>query len=390
MTQTFDILIIGAGVHGTSLAFHLSKRGVKVAVLEKNFLAAGATGRSSGLVRMHYDLEQEAALAWESFQWFRDWKERVGDNPACGFTRTGFLQIAKREHVEALKANTQMLQRVGIPALLVTAEDVKRLAPQFVTDDFDFAAYEPESGYADPVSTATSLMNAAKAQGAVFVQDCQVISIKISGGKVTGLLTTRGEFSAPTIVNAAGAWAKRVCQMAGLDLPLGTWSHDVMFVVRPPEVHLPHPTVIDFPNSMYFRPEGGLTLVGLEDGNPLNEDPDGDTDHARKGFVEKAIDRICMRVPLMERGGLHSAHGGYDGITPDQHPALGPIGPDGFWLDCGFSGTGFKISPAVGLCMSEWILDGASKTVDVSAFTPTRFAAGVHLVSENPYESIWR
>ncbi|MBC6941063.1 MAG: FAD-binding oxidoreductase, partial [Anaerolineae bacterium] len=104
----------------------------------------------------------------------------------------------------------------------------------------------------------------------------------------------------------------------------------------------------------------------------------------------RAVDRLCKRVPLMERGGLHSAHSGYDGITPDQHPAIGPIGPEGFWLDCGFSGTGFKISPAVGLCLAEWILDGAPKTVDISAFTPTRFAQGIRLVSEHPYESIWR
>ena len=388
MTQTFDLLLLGGGAHGASLAYHLSKRGVKVAVLEKSHIAAGATGRSSGLVRMHYDLEQEAALAWESFQWFRDWKERVGGE--SGFTRTGFLQLVKREHVGALKANTAMLQRLGIPTMLVTADDVKRLAPFLATDDFDLAAYEPESGYADPVSTATAFMSAARANGAVFVQDCQVTGIRVRSGKIEGVDTSKGSYSAPIVVNAAGAWSRQICGMVGLDLPLGTWSHDVMFVVRPPELRRPHPTVIDFPNSMYFRPEGGLTLVGLEDGNPLDESPDGDSDHARAGFVDRAIDRLCQRVPLMERGGLHSAHGGYDSITPDQHPALGPIGPEGFWLDCGFSGTGFKISPATGLCMAEWILDGAPKTVDISIFTPTRFAKGVHLVSEHPYESIWR
>jgi len=388
MSPTFDLLLLGGGAHGASLAYHLSKRGVRVAVLEKSHIAAGATGRSSGLVRMHYDLEQEAALAWESFQWFRDWKERVGGD--SGFTRTGFLQLVKREHVEALKANTAMLQRLGVPTMLVTADDVKRLAPFLVTDDFDLAAYEPESGYADPVSTATSFMSAAKSNGAVFVQDCLVTGIRVKSGRVEGVDTSKGQYSAPIVVNAAGAWARQVCAMAGVDVPLGTWSHDVMFVQRPPELRLPHPTVIDFPNSMYFRPEGGLTLVGLEDGNPLDESPEGATDHARAGFVERAIDRLCQRIPLMERGGLHSAHGGYDGITPDQHPALGPIGPDGFWLDCGFSGTGFKISPAVGLCMSEWILDGAPKTVDISLFTPTRFEKGIHLVSEHPYESIWR
>lgn len=389
MTHTFDLLIIGGGIHGASLAFHLANRGLKLAVLEKNVIASGATGRSSGLVRMHYDLEAEARLAWESFQWFRDWQARVGAHP-CGFTRTGFIQLVKRQDVEALKGTTAMLQRVGIPAMLVTADDVKRLAPGFLTDDFDLAAYEPESGYADPVSAANAFMTAARARGAVLVQDCAVTGITLQSGRVTGAATTQGNYSAPIVVNAAGAWARRVCEMAGLDLPLGTWSHDVMFVHRPPELRLPHPTVIDFPNSMYFRPEGGLTLVGLEDGNPLDESPDNDSDHAHAGFVERAIERLCRRVPPMERGGLHSAHGGCDSITPDQHPALGPIGPQGFWLDTGFSGTGFKISPAVGLCLSEWILDGAPKTVDISIFTPTRFAEGRQLTGEHPYESLWR
>jgi sarcosine oxidase subunit beta len=389
MTQTYDILIIGGGIHGASLAFHLSARGVKVAVLEKSAIASGATGRASGLVRMHYDLEQEAALAWESFLWFRDWKDRVGPDP-CGFTRTGFVQIVEPELEGTLRKVIQMHQRIGIAAIEVNAADVKRIAPGFYTDDFNIASYEPESGYADPASTATSLMNAARARGATFMQDCTVTGITVSGGKVTGVTSTKGDYSAPLIVNATGAWAPNICKMVGLDLPLSTWQHDVMFVVRPPELRVPHPTVIDFPNSMYFRPEGGLTLVGLEDGNPLGESPDGDTDHARKGFVERAIERICKRIPAMENGGLHSAHGGYDGITPDQHPAIGPIGPEGFWLDTGFSGTGFKIGPATGLCVAEWILDGAPKTVDVTVFTPHRFAEGKHLVAEHPYKSMWR
>ncbi|MBC7228476.1 MAG: FAD-binding oxidoreductase [Thermoflexales bacterium] len=390
MTTTFDILIIGGGVHGASLAFHLAGRGVRVAVLERKFVAAGATGRSSGLVRMHYDLEAEARLAWVSFGYFRDWARRVGgEGPDCGFTRTGFIQIVEREHAEALKANVHMHQRIGIPSLLVTADDVKRLAPSFATDDFDLAAYEPESGYADPTSTAQSLMSAARVRGAVLMQDCPVTGIRVQGGRVTGVVTPRGEFSAPVVVNAAGAWAGEVCRMAGLDLPLSTWRHETMFAHRPPEI-LTHPTVIDFPNSMYFRPEtGGLTLVGLEDGNLLGLPP-ADDEYVRPDFVERAGERICRRIPPMVHGGVHSAQVGYDGITPDQHPALGPLGPEGFWLDCGFSGTGFKIAPAVGLCLSEWILDGAPRTVDITVFSPTRFLEGRTLRGEHPYENIWR
>ncbi len=391
MSNTADVIIIGAGVQGASLAFHLARRGVKPIVLEKRFIAAGATGRSSGLVRMHYDVRQDSELAWQSFLYFRNWKDRVGGSGAeCGFTRTGFIQLVAPADVETLKANVAMHQEIGIPALLIKADDVKRLTPSFITDDVDLAAFEPESGYADPTGTAAALMAAAREKGARLFQDCVVNGILVQSGKVTGVSTSQGEFSAPIVVNAAGAWAGRINEMAGLNLPFDTWRHDTMFVVRPLQVGPYHPTVIDFANEMYFRPEGGLTLVGLEDGNPLGESPDGDADHARPGFVERAIDRICRRIPVMENGSLHSAHGGYDGITPDQHPMLGQAGPDGFYLDCGFSGTGFKTAPAVGLCMSELILDGQAKTVDISIFTPQRFAQGKMITGEHAYSSIWK
>ena len=168
MSNTADIIIIGGGVQGTSLAFHLSQRGVQVTVLEKQFVGAGATGRSSGLVRMHYGTEVDSRLAWESFRFFTNWKNLVGGE--CGFTRTGFIQIVKREAEAALRANVAMHQKIGIPSLIITAEDVKRLAPAFRTDDFEIAAYEPESGYAMPSDTANALMNVARDRGARLVQ----------------------------------------------------------------------------------------------------------------------------------------------------------------------------------------------------------------------------
>jgi sarcosine oxidase subunit beta len=389
MNNNADVIIIGAGIHGASLAFHLTRRGMKPIVLERRFLAAGATGRSSGLVRMHYDFEPESRLAWSSFQYFRNWKEIVGGD--CGFTRTGFLQLVRTEYEDHLKANVAMHQRIGIPSLLVRSEDVRRLAPAFRTDDFCFAAYEPESGYADPNSATASFMQIARERGAQLIQECQVTDILMSNGKIKGVETNKGAFSAPIVVNAAGPWAAEVGRMAGLDLPIDTWRHDTMFVRRPTELGPSHPTVIDDINAMYFRPEtGGLTLVGLEDENPIGESPDGDTDHAKPGFVERAVDRICLRIPSMEQASLHSAHGGYDGITPDQRAILGPAGLEGFYLACGFSGTGFKIGPAVGACMSELILDGKATTVDISPFSLNRFAEGKPLKGEHGYDSIWR
>lgn len=387
-SRTADAIIIGGGVHGASLAFHLAERGLKPLVLERRFLAAEATGRSSGLVRMHYDLEPESRLAWASFQYFRDWEERVGGK--CGFTRTGFLQIVKREHEGQLRANVAMHQRVGIPALMVTAGDARRITPGLFTEDFEIAAYEPESGYADPSSTARSLMEAAQRQGARLVQDCRVTGISTRSGSVTGVESSQGDFSAPIVVNAAGAWAARVAALVGLELPVDTWRHDTMFIRRPDALRREHPAVIDFQNEMYFRPETGrLTLVGLEDGNPIGEDPEGQDERARPGFVERAIERICRRFPGMEHGSLHSAHGGYDGITPDQRAILDQAGPDGFYLVCGFSGTGFKIAPAVGACMAERIVDGQASTVEISPFTLDRFSSGKKLEGEHGYENVW-
>lgn len=389
MDTTSDVIIIGGGIHGASLAFHLAEKGVKSLILEKKFLAAGATGRSSGIVRMHYDLEIESRLAWISFKYFREWGEIVGGN--SGFTRTGFLQLIGPESVDQLQANTQMHQDLGIPSLIIDGQDVRRLAPYFYVEDIEIAAYEPESGYADPSSCAAAFMEAARAKGGKLIQDCEVRNLLLQGERISGVQTDKGDFAAPIVVNAAGAWAKMIGNMVGLNLPITTWQHDTMFIRRPKGLRSDHPTAIDFPNSMYFRPEtGGLTLVGLEDGSNPGEDPDSSTEDSKPGFVDRAVERICKRIPGMIDGSLHSSHGGYDGITPDQRAILGEAGPDGFYLVCGFSGTGFKIAPAVGLCMAELIVDQKFTTADLSSFNLRRFSDGKLLNGEHAYESIWR
>jgi sarcosine oxidase subunit beta len=352
-------------------------------------MAIGATGRSSGLVRMHYDLAQESQLAWLSFHYFYDWRRRVGGD--CGFTRTGFLQFVAPGREELLKANVAMHQQIGIPTFVIEQDDIRRLAPYFKVDDVQAAAYEPESGYGDAYAATASFMDAARKMGARLVQECTVTGIEVVGGKVRGVETSQGKFAASIVVNCAGPWAGVVGKMADLEVPLTTWQHDTMMVRRPPELGPSHPTVIDDGLDIYFRPEtGGLTLVGLEDNSILGEDPDTSTEYARPGFVEQAIDRLCLRMPDMERGSLQSAHGGYDGLTPDQRPILGAAGPEGFFLQCGMSGTGFKIAPAVGACMAELIAEGESKLMDISPFALQRFEDGNLLKGEHDYGVIWK
>ncbi len=391
MTDTADVIIIGAGVHGTSLAFHLAERGTSVIVLERAWIGAGATGRSSGLVRMHYDLLAETKLAWASFPYFTDWAQRVGGE--CGFTNTGFLWLEHGEGEARVQANVDSHRALGIDTTLVQADDIARLAPAMALDGDEVAAYEPASGYADPSVSATGFMRAAKAMGARLVQGAEVTSITTSddGTRVTGVGTTVGDFAAPIVVNAAGPWAAGVGAMVGLDVPVTVWRHDTGYIGVPVAAPRPIPVVIDNARSMYIRPEGGeLLLIGLEDGSIIGGSPDRDTATAEPGFSDVVTDRIVRRLPALADGTFRAAHSGQDGLTPDQRSILGQAGPDGFYLDCGHSGTGFKTAPAIGLGMAELILDGAATSVDIAPFGPARFAEGRLLVGEHGGTPIWR
>jgi sarcosine oxidase subunit beta len=389
MTQTYDAIVIGAGVMGASIAFHLAERGLKVAILERKVTASGATGHSSGLVRMHYDLAAESELTFKSYQlYFSQWKERVGGE--CGFNNTGFIQINSREEEDKLRGNVANQQRLGINTSVITAKEVKELFPDLVTDHFDYAAFEPDSGYADATLTTNSFIDAAKRHGAALIQNCEVIAIRTAGGKVTGVNTTNGAFDAPIVVNAAGAWAKQVAILTDLQVPIETWTHDVAFLHRPPSLGK-IPATIDLALECYFRPEGSsLILAAGVDESMRNDAPDEEDQTPTPTFLEKLIDIMVQRIPKIEQSGLHSIHVGRDGITPDQRAIYSGTDLGGFYLACGLSGTGFKTSPAAGASMAELILDGAPKTVDITPFRFSRFAEGKLLEGEYGYGNIWK
>ena len=204
MIETADVIVVGAGVQGASLAFHLARRSARVLVLERGAVGAGATGRSSGFVRMHYDLESESRLAWASFPYFRDWPSLVGAGD-CGFVRTGYLQLVPPELADHLRANVAMQQHVGIDTRVVGPADVAKLVPGAMIDDVTVGAYEAESGYADPYGTAAGFLAAARAAGARVIPGCRVDSVVVDGDAVVGVDTDRGRFGSPVVVDAAGA-----------------------------------------------------------------------------------------------------------------------------------------------------------------------------------------
>lgn len=390
MSEIADIVVVGAGVQGASLAFHLARRGADVLVLERETVASGATGRSSGFVRMHYDLESESRLAFLSFPYYLAWNEIVGAGD-CGFVRTGFLEIVPPDQADNLRANVEMHRRIGIDTCTVGADEVAELCPGIVTDDVVVAAYEPGSGYADPTGTASGFLAAARRLGARVVQGRSVTSILVEGERVVGVDTDAGAVSARIVVDVAGAWAGILAETAGVDVPIATWRHDTAYFGLPSGRKADFPIVIDEINGDYFRPEGAeLMLVGLEAGNEIGGSPDRPLLGLHEGSVDGMIEGICRRVPWMEAGTLRTAHGGQDGITPDQKMILGAAGPDGLYLVCGMSGTGFKTAPAIGATMTELILDGHTTTADISDFSPGRFAAGRPIQPEHSYGMIWR
>lgn len=390
---TADVIIVGAGVEGASLALHLVRRGASVVVLERSVVAAGATGRSSGFVRMHYDLELEARLAWASYPYFAEWADRVGEGDP-GFVQTGFLQLVPAAVADALRANVAAHRRIGIPTEVLGPAEVALLVPGIATDDVVAAAYEPKSGYADPTGTTAGFLGAARRAGARFVGGCRVTALAIDGHRVVGVESDRGRFAAPIVVIAGGAWSAELAATAGVTVPVEAWRHDTAYFGLPGGHRADLPIVIDHAQEVYFRPEGrDLLLVGLEAGNVIGGSPDRPMEALAGSTVEAMVERVCRRLPWMADGDFRTAHGGQDGITPDQRAILGPVGaagPDGLWLDCGFSGTGFKIAPAVGASLAEWILDGRPATVDITPFALSRFAEGRLLVGEHPYEALWR
>jgi glycine/D-amino acid oxidase-like deaminating enzyme len=384
MTQTADVVVVGGGVNGISIAYALAARGVKVALVEKGALASGASGRSSALVRMHYTNEEDARLAFASFPVFRNWAELMG-GPAV-FTHTGFVNVVAPQYAENLRRNVEMLKGLGVNTSALTGAELKELQPFANVEDVGAAAYEPDSGYANPAETVEGFRRRAVELGARILQWTAVTRVIRQESRVTGVETSAGRIDAGSVIVAAGAWSKRLCEELGLALPARPKAIDTVAVTRPPELGTGHMVFIDNVLGNYFRPEGGgLTLVGI----PCQEwdiDPDTLGTGLPPGAADVGAHLLMHRIPAMERATLARGYRAFDGYSPDRHAILGRVdGIDGLYLATAFSGSGFKIAPAVGMCMAELVTEGRAKTVDIEAFSLRRFAEGRAIEGPNPY-----
>lgn len=383
MMQTADAVIIGAGVMGTSTAFQLTQRGLtRVVVLEKSTVAAGSSGKSSALVRMHYTFLPEARLAFASLPWFAEWEDRVGGR--CGFTKTGFIRIAPPDKTAQLQRTVERLQQIGINTRLVSSGELRDLDAEINDQDIEVAAYEPDSGYADGYSTAQAFMAAARRQGATLQQGVAVCNFLQQGGRITGVETDSGTISTPLVISTAGPWSGPLLQRIGVDLPLLPSRHQIMILDRPPDV--PHAMTYIAPDSLYFRPDAaGTTLVGYGPGED-GADPDRYRDSVDEQTQIEGSARVAARYPGLQRAGMRRGYAGCYTVTPDGKMIVDKApGVEGLVIGAGFSGTGFKISPAIGIALAELATQGQATTVDVAPFSALRFSEGRMLRSSYEY-----
>lgn len=387
MARTYDVIIIGGGIVGCSTAFQLAQRGLDVAIFEKDAIGAGPSGRSSAIIRQHYSNELTARMALYSLGVFQNFEERVGGE--CGFVQTGFVMLASAKDREGLAANVAMQQSVGVRTELVTPERLKEIMPALNTDELVAAAYEAESGYADPYLTVTSYATAARRKGVKIYQNTMVKSINFDGRKVTGINTDSERFDAPIVLNCAGPWGARVAELAGVEVPINSCRVQVAFFRRPKGYEADHPVVADFTQATYFRSEtGGLTLVGLIDPAEADAvvDPDRFNENTDMDFVLDVGERLIERFPAMEESETAKGYASLYDITPDWHPVVDELIPgSGLYICAGFSGHGFKLAPATGVMTADLITGASDPEFDPSMFRLSRYAEKAEVRGQYEY-----
>lgn len=388
--RSYDAVVIGAGVIGASIALHLARAGLRrVVVLERAGLCSGNTRKSGALVRTHYTNLPEARLALASLRYFQDWASAVGGT--CGFRRTGFAILVAGPNVERLRRNVARLQGIGVNTRVVGGADLRELQPHLLAEEELAAAYEPESGYADPVATTTSLMAAAQALGVELREGTPATAIKTTadGARAAGVDTAAGFVPSPVVVCAANVWSPPLLRTAGVEVPIRPHRAQVAFFQRPGALGAGHLTLVDTVLGVYTRPHGAdLTLGGLSDWPAgAAPDPDGYDEGNDRGFAEALIGRLGQRLPPLAQAAYAGGHAGLYDLSPDTRPVLDQVpSVEGLYVAVGFSGTGFKIAPAVGLGLAELVTTGEATSVDLAPFRFTRFAEGQPLIGADEYE----
>ena len=363
-----DIVIIGGGVHGASLAFHLARqRAGKVVLLEKHHLASGPTAKSGTLIRPLFVVRAYIQLVLEATEMFENWEEEVGSSP--GFVQNGFLRISRSLEPALLGGDLELMKGLGAPFEVLKRGDLSECAYSSKYREEEVGLFFPRGGFADPVLTTLSLARAAEGLGAEVCEGVSVTGFRVEQGRIEAVETNRGPINTRMVVNCAGAWGHRVASLAGLELPIEVHRQPTCLFDRPEELRVGAPILSDGVNRVYMREIGGRLMRSAPFGwlvDPTDPDAYDETiDREQIPLIRKALEN---RTPTMSRAACYGGFSAVYDMTPDGHPIIGDFPEvEGFWCNCGWSGNGFAGAPALGRHLANLILEGSSK-VDLSRF----------------------
>jgi sarcosine oxidase, subunit beta len=377
-TRSPDVLIIGGGVIGCSIAYHLTQRGCrKVVVVERHTIGSGSTAKAAGGIRQQFSCEANVRLAMYSVDFFEHFHERLALPPEAGgvdFHQIGYLfLLSTQEAFTTFERSAALQQRLGLPVEVLTPEQVRSRWPWLSVNDIVGATYCPTDGYGSPHEVMQAFATQARRLGASFVEGADVSAITRKAARIMTVETNRGSFSPGIVIICAGAWSGELGRLAGVEIPVQPLRR--MCFVTDPFDAIPHdaPMTIEMPNTFHFRPEGAGFMLGTSD----QDEPYGFNTMMNWQWLSRVVEDAVKRVPVFEQARIHHGWAGLYETSPDHNAILGPIpGVENLLVATGFSGHGVMQSPATGMIMSEFILDGKAHTIDVSDLGIERFSTG--------------
>jgi glycine/D-amino acid oxidase-like deaminating enzyme len=388
MSESADVVIVGGGIEGAAAAWALSQRGVTdVFVAERNSVGSGMTGKSSGIVRCHYGVSSLAAMAAVGLEVFEKADEIFGTD--IGFRQTGYVVGVGEPNVDSLRKSLSAQRAVGVQTEEIDHCNVAAMWPFADLTPFAAFGWESRGGYGDAYLTAQAFAASARAAGVRIRQGATVTELVVDGDAVTGVrLADGGTVSTGTVVVATGVWTKPFLAPYGVDVPIRVVREQIV-TIDPGVDTGSVPVFSDLVSLQYVRPEvGGDILFGNSDLSDVEDaDPDNYLNRATEAFVALTVDKVGSRFPGFGGAAIRASYAGCYDVTPDWNPVIGKTAIDGLFVAAGFSGHGFKISPAVGRLIGDLVVDGrsADPRIPESDFRLSRFAENDLLKTPYPY-----
>ena len=367
------MVVVGGGVVGCSIAYHLARRGHRdVLVLERETVGSGTTSKAAGGIRVQFPTETEIRFSLDAIRTFLSFEDEFGVD--IGYRKIGYLFLITDEaDRKGFETRIALQRSLGADVRLITPKDAQAMVPALRVDDLVAAVWGPDDGLAGPAEVTNGFAKRARERGAKIAEGVRVTAIERGDACVTGVVTSDGTVSTPLVINAAGPVGGTVARLAGVDVPVQPRRRHIFFTEPFPEIRGPVPLTTDRASGFYFRKEMEQVLFSPGDVEDIGADFEVPMDWSR---LDEAVDKAVRRVPVLEQAKIAGGWAGLRPLTPDDHAIIGwAPGLDGFFLAVGFGGHGFQHSPATGRHVADWIVDG-KPSMDLSLFDPGRFAKG--------------